>query len=121
MSNVTIRKFPVTATDGTEYRVKIEESENFIGEPYVCTTVYYPRKWFGYRKLFSKNYRDGSDVYNVNSPDYVAIAHRILTDYYARIVSDEIKHRERLATVKRKQAALDRFAEWDGKITEVAK
>jgi hypothetical protein len=120
MSGATITKFPVTAPDGTEYRVKIEESENFFGDLYVRTTLYYPRRWFGYRELYSVSYRNGGAVYNAGNPDYVAISHEAVADYYARIESDAINLRKHAESILRKQAALDRFAEWDGKITEVA-
>lgn len=116
MSNVTVRKFPVTAPDGTEYRVKITEDNNFIEGQVVDVTIYTPRKRFGYRRLYCARYC-GFDF--VTNPDFVQLFRRVLADYAAKLERDAVERRKQAEFILRKQAALDRFAEWDGKITEV--
>jgi len=114
LSNVTIRKFPVTAPDGTEYRVKIEEMSGFITD-YIEVSLYLPRKRFGYRLVFRDDYNQ-----RAGASDYIALATEVVRDYYAHtewLAERDHKHAE---STLRKQAALDRFAEWDGKITEVS-
>ncbi|MGF7045758.1 hypothetical protein J2T13_000218 [Paenibacillus sp. DS2015] len=121
MSNVTIRKFPVTAPDGTEYRVKIEECVGLC-DLYADVTLYIPRKRFGFKRVFSESYYHGSSkrvVYDAANPDFIAIATEAVRGYYANIEWSANYNRKRAESILRKQAALDRFAEWDGKITEV--
>lgn len=115
MSNVTIRKFPVTAPDGTEYRVKIDEI-NGLTTDYTEVSLYLPRKRFGYRLVYRREYKQP-----VGTSDYIALATELIRDYYENIEWSAEHKRKRAESILRKQAAVDRFAEWDGNIGSIDK
>lgn len=118
MSNVTVRKFPVTAPDGTEYRVVIKESDLLCGW-YAFVSIYVPRKRFGFRKVGRVWAENGDGLYDASNPDYIALATKAINVYCASLERSAERTRKRAESILRKQAALDRFAEWDGRIAEV--
>lgn len=112
-----LRKFPVTAPDGTEYRVEIAEfGAGFCVVPHACVFLYVKRKWFGFRRVFFEHYDDDGGVYNRDDPDYAALTAAAVRDYCAckRALAD--RKREQAEAAARKQAAVDRFNAWDGRI-----
>jgi len=117
-NNVTVRKFPVTAPDGTEYRVKIDEMYNIYLGKYTEVALYLPRKRFGFRRVFSEDYSNGEGIYDASNPDFIKMAEEVFRGYYAHIEWLAELDRKHAESILRKQSALDRFAEWDGKITE---
>ncbi|MNT97564.1 hypothetical protein D3C72_2399130 [compost metagenome] len=53
-------------------------------------------------------------------PDYIAVAKYVITDYHTRTAQLNEYRRGVAEKAARKQAAVDRFNAWDGKIAEVA-
>lgn len=116
MSNVLITKFPVTAPDGTEYRVKIEEyHESLIG---ACARahLYVPRKRWGFRQIWTLTLRAYHGDFDPDNLDYVAFAREAVADYYESIAENERFKVRKAEAAARKQAALERFNAWDGQI-----
>lgn len=115
---VKTSKFPVIAPDGTEYRVKIKEcDELFIGK-HVETTLYIPRKWIGYKKVYDRVYFGGIEVYDPSNLDLIHIATALVRDYYDHLsFKKKWKAKESEEEMKRK-AAVIAFENWDGKIVE---
>jgi hypothetical protein len=113
-------KFPVTAPDGTEYRVKIEEwRESLIG-PCLSAVLYVPRKRWGFRRIHTLTLYSHRQEYDPNDVEYVAVAHAAVADYYRSIEVAAIWAQKESEAAARKQAAVDRFNAWDGRIeTEV--
>lgn len=112
-----LRKFPVTAPDGTEYRVSIEEYlGGFCAQSCASVKLYVRRKRFGFRKVYGRAYDDGGGVYDRHYPDYITLAAQAVRDYY----EDMRIHAEYLRVVNTrgigKQAAIDQFNAWDGHI-----
>lgn len=117
MSNRKLTKFPVIAADGTEYRVTIDEWPGDLTPDYVRCRLYVPRKWFGYRRVFGTCYVDTrGGIYEKGSPDFIAIARRVYTDWLAEIDAEVAVDREAKAQAKRKSAAIDAFQAWDGRL-----
>lgn len=111
---IKLSKFPVTAPDGTEYRVTIKELSNEFGSEGVRLKVYTKRKLFGYRKVYQCLIRDSFfTAYNSSNPDFVNLA-KIAVKWH---LHDE---EARVKEIASKLKAVQRFKEWDGKITEVA-
>lgn len=116
---MSLRKFPVTASDGTEFRVTIREIEDdmFYGD-YALVKLYVKRRCFGFRKVFFERYLDDKRVYDRAIPDYVKMASLTVGRYYA-----DSERRVRRARVldeieQQRQDARQRFAEWDGRLTK---
>ncbi|RCX22887.1 hypothetical protein DFP94_101476 [Fontibacillus phaseoli] len=119
MSNVKLTKFPVTAPDGTEYRVKIRECEDGMWvSNYAIARLYAKRKRWGFRKVFGREYLDGGGAYSHGDPDYITIASRVVGDYYAALRADAEYRRMISRDEVRRQSAAERFAQWDGRITD---
>lgn len=114
-----LTKFPVTAPDGTEYRVTIRERDDGMWvSNYADVRLYVKRKRFGYRCIYVKTYRDGGGVYYVSTPNYIRMASEVVKDYREFLVRRE---RERIVSERMAQeraSELRRFAEWDGRIAE---
>jgi hypothetical protein len=115
-----LTKFPVTAPDGTEYRVRIKEREGLC-ETSAVVSLYVKRKRFGFRKVSHEWYESGSkdNVYNKNNPDFIAIVNRAIHDYYADIEWSAQYQRKQAEKELRRAQALEQFAAWDGKVAEV--
>lgn len=110
MSNVLITKFPITAPDGTEYRVEIGEFNDMLYGRSAQVSLHVPVKRHKFERVFTKRFLSVTD-YSPDHPDYVDLATTTITDY------TEIK-RKKTEAAARKQAAVERFNAWDGKITE---
>lgn len=111
-----LRKFPVTAPDGTEYRVKIEEwREGFIG---ACAQahLYVPRKRWGFRRIWTLTLRAYHGEFDPDNLDYAAFACEAVADYYESIAESERFEIRKAEAAARKQAAVERFNAWDGRI-----
>ncbi|WP_342480465.1 hypothetical protein NST07_25970 [Paenibacillus sp. FSL L8-0340] len=105
-----LRKFPVTAPDGTEYRVKIEEEPaNVFESASAKVTVYTKRKQIGFRKLGGTRYFDGHSAYTSERPDYVTLASITIERLVERLAI-------KAEAAARKQAAVERFDAWDGRV-----
>lgn len=112
-----LTKFPVTAPDGTEYRVKIKEYEG-MRDYYVGANLYTKRKRFGYRLVYVTTYDDGGGVYYVRTPNYIRIASEVVKDYHGFLKQLE-REREKLEREAQGRAReRKRFAEWDGRVAE---
>lgn len=105
MSNRKLTKFPVTAADGTEYRVTINEHNDRYRNSFVRVKFYLPRKRFGFKKVTSYDMSAGF-TYNPDAPNYVAIAREVFRVYL----------REEVSVAQRKSAAIDAFQAWDGRL-----
>jgi hypothetical protein len=116
MSNRNLAKFPVTAEDGTELLVTIDEWSGGWIRSYAECRLYVPRKWFGYRRIFGTTYDDGRGVYEEGNPDFVAIARQAYEDYRAELHDYRVAALEGRAQAKRKSAAIDAFNSWDGRL-----
>ncbi|MEK3988063.1 hypothetical protein MHB77_32565 [Paenibacillus sp. FSL K6-3166] len=114
---VLVTKFPVTTPDGTEYRVKIRVSEQSCG-CYAFVNLYAKRRYFGFRKVDRAWYASGTNEFNIGNPDYVKLAHLALKRYESWQRVCAIRAREKAEAAARRQAAVDRFNAWDGKIAE---
>jgi hypothetical protein len=112
-----LRKFPVTAPDGTEYRVEIEEwRESLIG---ACAQahLYVPRKRWGFRRVWTLTLHAYHGDFNpADSLDYVAFAREAVADYYEAIAENERSKERKAEAAARKQAEVDRFNAWDGRV-----
>lgn len=117
----TLTKFPVTMPDGTEYRVKITEHEAYgYEDAHAIIRIYRERKrsLFGvmrFKRLESRY--AGLLVYDPENPDYIALATwaiRKYEDHQRWLAARQVKQAE---TALARDAALRKFAEWDGKIT----
>lgn len=114
-----ISKFPVTAPDGTEFRVTIREHDDGMWVAnYASVRLYKKRKRWGFRRVFSRNYSDDHGVYSHNAPDYIGIASHVVGDYYAALRADAEYQRMISRDELRRQKASDRFSAWDGRIAE---
>lgn len=119
MSNVKLTKFPVTAPDGTEYRVTIRECDEDVGfGRYVNVRIYVKRKRIGYRRVYRTDFFHGDGVYYVNAPNFIHIAAEAVRKYYDDL-EERINLRERIGKQEQTRASeLRKFAEWDGRITQ---
>lgn len=113
---MNLRKFPVIAPDGTEYRVKIEEWQEPLDGRCLSASLYVPRKRWGFRKLFVMTLYSYRDEYDPDNVEYVAVAREVVAKYYARLAAKERWAKEKAEAAKRKQAAIDRFNAWDGRV-----
>lgn len=120
-----LTKFPVTSSDGTEYRVTITEFEaDHHTGAYVRVRLYTERKgrrFFRFKASAPYDYYEGEGVYFPVRPDYVALAKQAVSDYEEYIVW-LAKHRaekaaERTEQARHKSAAVTAFTKWDGVIT----
>ncbi len=110
-NNVTVRKFPVIAPDGTEYRIEVNAGDEPLFGNYVNVILFVPFRRNKFKSVYAKVFRGISGTYDRSNPDYIALATATVLEFYER----ERKKAEEHAVM---QAALDRFAEWDGRITE---
>lgn len=117
MSDILITKFPVTAADGTEYRVRIRVSEQSCGW-YAFVSLYVKRRYFGFRKVDRTWYESGTNEFNVDNPDYVKLAHLTLKRHEHWRGVCAYRAQEKAEAAARKQAAVERFNAWDGRLTE---
>ncbi|WP_419884880.1 hypothetical protein [Paenibacillus sp. B-A-8] len=115
MSDVLITKFPVTAPDGTEFRVKIEDV--YDGGD-IRVLLHVKRKRFGFRKITGYWYdrRKLDDITEEGVVDYVALVQRFMSEYYAGLAYGAARDQLRIDKDARKQAAVERFNAWDGRI-----
>lgn len=119
MSDVKLSKFPVTAPDGTEYRVTIREHDDGMWVAnYASVRLYTKRKRWGFRRVFGRDYPDDGGVYSHSDPDYIAIASRLVSDYYAALRADAEYQRMVNREDARRRGAAERFNAWDGRIAE---
>ncbi|GAA0396692.1 hypothetical protein [Paenibacillus motobuensis] len=118
MSYVELSKFPVTALDGAEYRVKIVECRGEYGTLYVAVRLYVRRKWFGFRNVYQVDYEDGKGVYYRGRPNFKRIVAEALASYERsqQRRARELRQDESIEQERRDEIA--RFAEWDGRIAE---
>lgn len=112
---MSLRKFPVTAPDGTEYRVKIED---IYGDGDIRALLHVKRKHFGFRKITGYWFERGklADITEDGVIDYVALAQRFIGEYYAGLAYGAERAHLRADKEPRKQAAVERFNAWDGKL-----
>ncbi|MCY9737512.1 hypothetical protein M5X17_27805 [Paenibacillus alvei] len=119
MSYVTLKKFPITAPDGTQYRATIEEinpSDSFLHIQYVEASLYVKCKWIGYRKLYTTTFSDGRGIYNASCPDFIAISKELLREYYHHLRNEQ-EEKQRLAQEElNKKRSVREFIWWDGKV-----
>lgn len=110
---VKLSKFPVTAPDGTEFRVSIRHKHVLRWGESICVKLY-KRSWYGFRCVYRVRY----DYYIVGG-DCVAITKRTIRNYYRDIAANP-KTKTALTEARRINIARKReFEAWDGKITEV--
>ncbi|NGM81266.1 hypothetical protein G5B47_02435 [Paenibacillus sp. 7124] len=103
---MSLRKFPVTAPDGTEFRVEIEEIDDYFHGRIAQVSLHIPVKRRKFQRMFTKVFRSIVD-YDHMEPDYVRMATQTLTEYSDR-------ERKKAEDEARRKAAAKRFAEWDG-------
>lgn len=115
MSLVTVKKFPVIWSDGTQYQVKIEEVLSYLYGKRVKVSLYVKRRFFGFRRVFSKTYEDGG-VYRAKSPDYTVLTTRAVMDHYVNIERSEQKRLDAEEEAAHKEKAWQQFEQWDGKV-----
>jgi len=121
MADVAITKFPVVAQDGTEYRVKIEEWRDSLIGPCVTARLYVRRKRWGFRNVYALTLYSYHQQYDPDDLDYVALARELIANYYDSIAAKARWNTQKAEASARKQAAVDRFNAWDGRIeTEVS-
>jgi hypothetical protein len=118
MSDVTITKFPVTAPNGKQFRVRIEEIQDRWRNDAIVT-LYERRKYFGFRCVHRFRYGDGDGTYDHRNVDFKHVASKAVAHHYLLLADAAQKQREIAKETARKQAAIDAYVAWDGKITEV--
>ncbi|MFD1270627.1 hypothetical protein ACFQ3Y_24765 [Paenibacillus motobuensis] len=118
MNYITLSKFPVTAPDGTEYRVKIEETLDVYGTAYVNVRLYVRRKWFGFRNVFQVDYIDRKSVYYRGRPNFKRIVAEALASYERSQQRRERELRQVESIEQERRDEIKRFAEWNGRIAE---
>jgi dsDNA-specific endonuclease/ATPase MutS2 len=106
-------KFPVTAPDGTQFRIKFRETHYFIGRG-LEISLYVRRKLAGFRLI----YRHEKFDIDRNNLDYVALAHWAVNDYYEALEEYSESKLRKAEAKSRGQAAKAAFEQWDGKITK---
>lgn len=97
---MNLRKFPVTAPDRTEYRVEITEGRLDFYGPYVQVTVSVRVRWRVFNKVGARRFFAWDRHYIESTPDYVELATQAVRE------------------LAPKQAAVERFNAWDGKISD---
>lgn len=108
---VKLSKFPVTAPDGTEFRVTVVERKNG-GDDVVELRVYTRRRLFGYRKVSQSRIRSSFfTTYDSSNPNFIQLAKSAVLWHLA-------KEEKRTSEETRRQRAVEAFAAWDGKIAE---
>lgn len=110
-----LTKFPVTAPDGTEFRVRFKERGYLIGRS-LEIRLYLKRERFGFRWVYVRELFD----YDRENPDYIAVAKAAVDDYYDRIAEQAESQRKKAEAKLRRADAIQAFEAWDGKITEVS-
>lgn len=118
MNDVTVTKFPVTAPDGKQFRVKIEEIQDRWRNDAIVT-LYERRKYFGFRCVYRFRYGGGDGTYDHRNVDFKHVASKAVAHHYLLLADAAQEQREIAEAAARKQAAIDAFATWDGKIAEV--
>lgn len=116
MSDVLITKFPVTAPDGSEYRVKIEEWRDSLIGPCLSAVLYVPRKRWGFRRIHTMTLYSHRQDFDPNDIKYVAVAREAVADYYGSIEVAAIWAQKKAGAVAGRQTAVKRFNAWDGKL-----
>ncbi|OMD16263.1 hypothetical protein BJP50_18675 [Paenibacillus odorifer] len=109
MSNVLITKFPVTAPDGTEYRVTVCEGYTPLFGRDAAVTLEIPVKRRKFKHVYSKTFRGIVD-YDTSDPDYIELASRTLVEHLESV-------RKKAEAVASRQAAVERFNAWDGRVS----
>jgi hypothetical protein len=95
---MNLRKFPVTAPDGTEYRVEITEGRLDAYGPYVHVDVMVRARRRRFNKVGARRFFAWDRHYIEADPDYVGLAAQAVRE------------------LAPKQDAVDRFNAWDGRI-----
>lgn len=108
-----LKKFPVTASNGTKFLISFTERRYFIGRS-LEIRLYLPRKRFGFQWVYVRELFD----YDRDNPDYIAISKAAVDDYYDRIAQQAESRRKKAEGKARRQAAQNAFTAWDGKITK---
>lgn len=116
-----LRKFPVTAPDGTEYRVEIYEGRDSLFGRYAEVSLYTRGKWRMFKHVYSKTLRQLHGNYDPTEPDYVRMVSEVMEAYARCQRGKALVEKMAKSIAVRKQAAVDRFNAWDGRIeTEVS-
>lgn len=116
-----ITKFPVTAPDGTEFRVDIRERKSRFEPWRVEVALIDPSKSFGSKTVWWRAiYSEMGGIYDRKHPDYVRIAKHAVAEYYAGIEADKKNLIAKLGEAMYRANALMVYEAWDGKITEVS-
>ena len=113
-SGSKLTKFPVTAPDGTEFRVSFKERSYCIGKSMVVR-LYLPRKRFGFSWVYNNELFD----YDRDNIDYIALAVQAVEDYYDGLAENAERRRKQAEAKQRRANAVKAFEAWDGKIAEV--
>lgn len=114
-----LRKFPVTAPDGTEYRVTIREvTDEFDRPSHAVIKIYVPRKRFGFRKIYRVNIENmrGYGPYDADRPDYVRLTEAAFYSYRRDTAIDAHTRRELSIRERQKREAAAKFNAWNGKV-----
>ncbi|MCM3784376.1 hypothetical protein M3231_15435 [Neobacillus mesonae] len=107
-----MKKFPVTAPDGREFRVSIHEAVDILDE-IVVVKLYVKRKRFGFKRVYTGQYRSRPDgVYNHENVNFILIATYAVESLYEL----EEERREYKRQRERRKTAIKAFESWDGKI-----
>lgn len=123
---VSMHKFPVTDTDGTEYRVSIEECDGGYFYDYIRVKLYVKRRRFGFRRVYCTDFYStrctlawrGDYKYDALNVDYIALATHALRRYSEDLAEIERKREEKTRHELRKLAAIEHFGAWDGRIKD---
>ena len=111
-----LTKFPVTAPDGTEFRVSFKQQTYSVGKALVVRLCL-PRKRFGFRCVYQHTLFDSE--YDRDNVDYIKLAARAVGDHYGRLEENAKRQRKQAEAKQRRANAVKAFEAWDGKITEV--
>lgn len=112
-----LTKFPVTAPDGTEFRVSFKEGECLVGKV-LGIRLHLPRKRFGFREVYRHTLFDTE--YDRDNIDYIKLSSWAVADYYEALAEQDARRRARAEAKLRRAGAVQAFEAWDGKITEVS-
>lgn len=118
---MNLRKFPVIAPDGTEYRVEILEAYDSLFGKFADVSIYTRAKWRKFKHLYTKTLRQMHGNYDPAEPDYVRMVSEAFAAYSEYVRGRALAEEVAKSVAARKQAAIDRFNAWDGRIkTEVS-
>lgn len=121
-----LSKFPVTAADGTEFRVSIHEREPSMFGYFTKVVLYKQRRKrgpFRFKKVGEITLWDGDKedraVFDRNNPDYITLSAYVIKSYYAELaeIDEEVRRLDELES--RRTSAAEAFTNWSGRISQI--